>query len=74
MHVQFESAMFENEIEYDAHYMGWWIVCGEQTIVFFHEVNHGWYAFVWNICVQEHDISCDQEDIGWEGWEFSMGL
>ena len=29
MHVQFESAMFENEIEYDAHYMGWWTVCGE---------------------------------------------
>ena len=68
---EFEDAMFEDEIEYDAHYMGWWAVCGQQVLVFFHEVNHGCYAFfVWNVCVQGRDISCDQEGIGWKGWEF----
>ena len=25
---KFEGAMFEDEIEYYAHYMGWWAVCG----------------------------------------------
>ena len=25
---EFEGAMFEDEIEYYAHYMGWWAVCG----------------------------------------------
>ena len=68
---EFEGAMFEDEIEYYAHYMGWWAVCGQQVLVFFHEVNHGCYAFfVWNVCVQGCDISCDQEDIRWKGWEF----
>ena len=68
---EFEGAMFEDEIEYYAHYMGWWAVCGQQVLVFFHEVNHGCYAFfVWNVCVQGRDISCDQEGIGWKGWEF----
>ena len=67
---EFEGAMFEDEIEYYAQYMGWWAVCG-QVLVFFHEVNHGCYAFfVWNVCVQGRDISCDQEGIGWKGWEF----
>ena len=53
MHVhEFESAMFEDEIDYDAHYVGLWIVCGWYVPVFFHEVNHGCYAFfVWNFCV-----------------------
>ena len=28
MHVhEFEDAMFEDEIEYDGHYMGRWTVC-----------------------------------------------
>ena len=62
--------MFEDEIEYDTHYMGWWTVYGQQVLLF-REVNQGCYAFfVWNVCVQGHDISCDQEGIGWEGWEF----
>ena len=68
---EFEGAMFEDEIEYYAHYMGWWAVCGQQVLVFFHEVNHGCYAFfVWNVCVWECNIICDQEGIGWKGWEF----
>ena len=68
---EFEGAMFEDEIEYYVHYMGWWAVCGQQVLVFFHEVNHGCYAFfVWNVCVQGRDISCDQEGIGWKRWEF----
>ena len=68
---EFEGAMFEDEIEYYVHYMGWWAVCGQQVLVFFHEVNHGCYAFfVWNVCVQGRDISCDQEGIGWKGWQF----
>ena len=25
---EFEGAMFEDEIEYYAQYMGWWAVCG----------------------------------------------
>ena len=25
---EFEGAMFENEIQYYVHYMGWWAVCG----------------------------------------------
>ena len=34
-------------------------------------MNHGYYAFfVWNVCVKGRDISCDQEGIGWKGWEF----
>ena len=68
---EFEGAMFEDEIEYDAHYMGRWTVCGKQVLVFFLEVNHGCYSFfVWNVCLQGRDISCDQEGIWWEGWEF----
>ena len=71
MHVhEFEGATFEDEIEY-AHYMGWWTVCGQQARVFFHEVNQGCYAFfVWNVCVQGRDTSCDQESIGWKRWDF----
>ena len=54
---EFEGAMFEDEIEYYAHYMGWWAVCGQQVLVFFHEVNHGCYAFfVWNVCVQGYSM------------------
>ena len=72
---EFEDAMFEDEIAYYAHYMGRWTVCGQQVLVFFHEVNHGCYVFfVWNVCVQERDISCDQEGIVWEGGSFSTRL
>ena len=68
---EFEGAVFEDEVEYDMHYMGQWTVCGQQVLVFFHEVNQGCYAFfVWNVCVQGCDISCNQEGIGWERWEF----
>ena len=46
MHVhEFEGAIFDDEIEYYAHYMGWWAVCGQQVLVFFHEQNHYCYAF-----------------------------
>ena len=31
---EFEDAMFEDEIEYDGHYMGQWTVCGQQLLVF----------------------------------------
>ena len=33
---KFEGAMFEGEIEYYAYHMGWWAVCGQQMLVFFH--------------------------------------
>ena len=46
MHVhEFEGAIFDDEIECYAHYMGWWAVCGQQVLVFFHEQNHYCYAF-----------------------------
>ena len=68
---KFEGAMFEDEIEYYAHNMGQWPVCWQQVVVFLHEVNHGCYVFfVWIFCVQGHDISYDQEGIGWKGREF----
>ena len=68
---EFEGAMFEDEFKYYAHYMGWWAVCGQQVLVFFYEVNRSCYAFfVWNVCVQGRDTSCDQDGIGWNGWEF----
>ena len=68
---EFEGAMVEDEIEYYVHHMGWWAVCEQQVLVFFHEVNHSCYAFfVQNVCVQRRDISCDKEGIGWKGWEF----
>ena len=51
---EFEDAMFDDEIEYYAHYM--------------HEVNQGCYDFF--DCVQQHDISCGQQGIGWKRWEF----
>ena len=64
---KFEGSMFEDEIEYYPHYMGWWTVCGQQVLLFFQEVNHSCYAFfMWNVCVQGRDISCDQEGIGLE--------
>ena len=74
MHVhEFEDAMFEDEIECYAHYMGWWAVCGQQVLVSFHEVNPGCYVFfVSNVCVQVHDISCDHECIGGSDGSFSM--
>ena len=62
--------MFDDEIEYYAHYMGQWPVFGQQALVFFHEVNHGYGFFVYNVFVQRRDISCDQEGIGWKGWDF----
>ena len=47
MEVQkFEGAVIENEIKYDVHYMVWWTVCGKQMLVFFHEMNHGFYALL----------------------------
>ena len=53
---EFEVAMFENEIEYYAHYVGR-TVCGQKVLVFFHEVNHGCYAFVmWNVCVYGYSM------------------
>ena len=68
---EFEGAMFEDETEYYVHYMERWEVCGQQVLVFFHEVNRSCYAFfVWNVCVQGRDISCDQEGTGWKGWDF----
>ena len=72
MHVhEFEGAIFEDEIECNAHDMEQWTVCGQQVLAFLHEVNHGCYPFfVWNVCVQERGISYDQEGIEWEGWEF----
>ena len=68
---EFEGAMFQDEVEYDKHYMGWWTVFGYQMLLFFHEVNHSCYAFfMWNVCVQGHNIRFDQDGIEWEGWEF----
>ena len=48
---------------------------GTQDLVYVrvHEFEEAMFAyafFVWNICVQGRDISCDQEGIGWKGWEF----
>ena len=49
---EFEIVMLEDEIEHGAHYVRRWTVCGQQVPVFFHEVNHGCYAFfVWDVCV-----------------------
>ena len=68
---EFEGAMFEDEIEYYAHNMGWWPVCWQQVLVFLHEVIQSCYVFfVWNFCLQGRDISCDQEGIGWKGCQF----
>ena len=62
---EFEGAMFEDEIEYYTNYMRQWTVCGQEVLVFCHEVNYSCYAsFVWNVCVQGRDISCDQEGTG----------
>ena len=48
---EFEGAMFGDEVEYDAHYMGQWTVWGQQVPLFFHKVNHSCYAFsVQNVC------------------------
>ena len=65
---EFEDAMFDDEIEYYAHYVGWWAVFEQQMLVFLHEVNQGCYDFF--VCVQQHDISCGQQGIGWKRWEF----
>ena len=68
---EFEGAMFEDEIEYYTNYMRQWTVCGQEVLVFCHEVNYSCYAsFVWNVCVQGRDISCDQEGTGWKRWKF----
>ena len=49
---EFEGAMFEDEIEYYTNYMRQWTVCGQEVLVFCHEVNYSCYAsFVWNVCV-----------------------
>ena len=75
MRVHDEGAMFEDEIEYYAHYIGWWAVCGQQVLVFFHEVNHCCYAFfVWNVGYRDVTSAVTKMALGGRGGTFSMRL
>ena len=71
---EFEGAMFEDEIEYYVHYMGRWAVCGQQVLVFFHEVNRSCYAFfVWNV-YRDVTSAVTKTTLGGRGGTFSMRL
>ena len=70
---EFEGAMFEDEIKYYAHYLGWWTICG-QVFVFFQGVIHGCYAFLWNVCVQGRDIAVTKRALGSRAGTFLMRL
>ena len=66
---EIEGAMFKNEIQDCVNYMGRWAACGQEMLLFLHEMNDGCYAIIMlNYCIQGCDISCDQ-CIGWEWWK-----
>ena len=45
-------------------YMVRWAVCEWEVFVFIHEMNDGLFTIImWKVCVQELNISCDQECI-----------
>ena len=59
-----KGIMFMYGNENPVSYMVRWAVCEWEVFVFIHEMNDGLFTIImWKVCVQELNISCDQECI-----------